>query len=73
MTGKGSQHPAASLSDTESELLLVYRGLSAEGQEYVLKRAKSIHRDEYDRSGKHRRPSNDRPNPGPPNTTPDGH
>lgn len=69
MTGKGAQHPVASLSDAESELLLIYRALSSEGQEYVLKRAKSVHRDEYDRTGKHRRLSDDPP----PTTTKDGH
>lgn len=72
MTGKGAQQPIASLSETEAELLLVYRALSAEGREYVLKRARSVHRDEYDRTGKHRRFGDDAP-PASPGKTPDGH
>lgn len=49
LTGKGSRKPVSSLSDEESELLLLYRGLSPVGQQYVLGRTKQVHADEYSR------------------------
>ncbi len=49
MTGRGHQHPISALSETESELILLYRSLSGEGRDYVLGRARSVHRDELER------------------------
>lgn len=72
MTGKGSQHPVGALSEKEAELLLVYRALSNDGQNYVLGRARSIHKDEYDQTGKQRRFGKERPDGDAPNS-PEGH
>lgn len=49
MTGKGAQHPVSALGESEAELVLIYRSLSPEGREYVLGRARTLHRDEYER------------------------
>lgn len=72
MTGKGSQHPISTLSDDESDLVVVYRSLSPEGRGYVLGRARAIHKDEHGRDDPHRR--EDPPSPrGPKPQKPDGH
>lgn len=47
LTGKGPRNPISSLTDEESELLLVFRTLSSAGQTYLLARAHEMHRDEY--------------------------
>lgn len=49
MTGKGAQHSVSALGESEAELILLYRSLSPEGREYVLGRARNVHRDEYER------------------------
>jgi transcriptional regulator with XRE-family HTH domain len=49
LTGKGSRKPVTSLSEGEAELLLLYRSLSAVGQQYVLGRTKQVHADEHQR------------------------
>jgi transcriptional regulator with XRE-family HTH domain len=55
MTGRGTQHPVSALTDAESELILLFRSLSNESREYVLGRARSVHRDEHDQRQPHRR------------------
>jgi transcriptional regulator with XRE-family HTH domain len=48
MTGRGNQQPISSLGEDESELVLLFRSLSQEGRQYVLGRARSVHRDEHE-------------------------
>lgn len=47
MTGKGSQQQISSLSEQESELILLFRSVSQEAQQYVLGRARNVHQDEH--------------------------
>lgn len=60
MTGKGPQHSVSALSERESELVLLFRLLSTEGQDYILGRARSVHRDEHE-VGIQRRRATDHP------------
>lgn len=48
MTGKGSQQAVTALSEKESELVLLFRGLSTEGQDYILGTTRSVARHERD-------------------------
>lgn len=57
MTGKGVQNSVSLLTDAESELILLFRALSTESRDYVLGRARSVHRDEHDRQEPRRRAS----------------
>lgn len=49
LTGKGPQSPIHSLTPDESELILLFRALSAPSRGYVLGRTRDVYRDEYDR------------------------
>jgi transcriptional regulator with XRE-family HTH domain len=69
MTGKGTQQSVSSLSEGEAELVLLYRSLSSEGRDYVLGRARSVHRDEHEaKPEQQRRRASDSPG-----TKPEGH
>jgi transcriptional regulator with XRE-family HTH domain len=72
MTGKGPQHAVSILTDQESELVLLFRSLSSESREYVLGRARTVHKDEHDRHPPRRRATDTQIDVEPPNT-PDGH
>jgi transcriptional regulator with XRE-family HTH domain len=73
MTGKGAQNQISTLADDESELLLLYRALSSESRQYVLGRARSVHKDEH-ALHPHRRKEDQRGSVAiPPTTTKDGH
>lgn len=61
MTGKGSPQAPVALSDKEAELVLVFRELSTEGQDYVIGRAKSVQRDERAAAGPRRRTTDQPP------------
>lgn len=47
LTGKGQQSPISSLTEGESELILLFRAMSQAGKDYVLGRARDIYRDEF--------------------------
>lgn len=47
LTGKGPRNPVSSLTDEESELLLLYRAVSDAARAYILDRVRVIHRGEY--------------------------
>jgi transcriptional regulator with XRE-family HTH domain len=47
VTGEGPKHTVAVKGDTETELLLYFRSLSAEGKQYLLARARDLHTDEH--------------------------
>lgn len=47
VTGDGPKHIVASKGDKETELLLYYRALSHEGQQYLIARARSMLNDEH--------------------------
>lgn len=59
MTGKGAQQQIASFSDAETELILLFRALSSDGQSYILGRAKAIQADEHNHPTHLRRRSGD--------------
>lgn len=62
MTGKGTQQPVATLTDPESELLLLFRALTSEGRAYILARVASLHREEHrNASGKRTDPPSPQP------------
>lgn len=61
MTGKGQQHPVASMTSEEAEFLLLFRSISPEGRQYSMTRLRSLHADEMKR-----------PRPGTPPPRPDG-
>jgi transcriptional regulator with XRE-family HTH domain len=54
MTGKGPQQVVSALSEKESELVLSFRQLSEEGQDYILSRVRAIHADEQERRPRRR-------------------
>jgi transcriptional regulator with XRE-family HTH domain len=65
MTGKGTQHPVATLTEPEAELLLLFRALTNEGRAYILARINSLHREEHRNSNGKRtdpQPDNHKPN-----------
>jgi transcriptional regulator with XRE-family HTH domain len=47
VTGDGPKHTVASKGDKETELLMYYRALSQEGQQYLLARARDMLSDEH--------------------------
>lgn len=47
LSGKGDPRTVSSMSDDESELLILYRSLSPSGRGYVLGRARDVHQDEH--------------------------
>lgn len=50
MTGKGPKHPVSTLSEAESELLLLFRAISEPARAYIMSRVRLIHRDECHQS-----------------------
>lgn len=62
LTGAGLRHPVTSLTGDESELLLLFRAVSAAARAYFLSRMRDIHRDEY---GPQRPPPPPAPEPRP--------
>lgn len=66
LTGKGTQNPVASLTEEESELVLLFRALSPSGRAYILGRTKDVYRDEYQsRAAPPKEPPADNPRPRP--------
>lgn len=63
LTGKGQQSPVSSLTAEESELVLLFRAISAAGKDYILVRTRDIYRGEYERTQHEtsEKPSSDRP------------
>lgn len=49
LDGKGERNPLSTYTSEESEMLLLYRDLSPEGKEYILRRTQSVHSDEHAR------------------------
>lgn len=60
LTGKGERHPVNTLTPEESELLLLYRDMSPEGQDYILRQTRTVHREEHSRPSR-RDPDDDTP------------
>lgn len=54
MTGKGPPQVISALSEKESELVVLFRGMSEEAQDYVLARARAIHAEEQERHPRRR-------------------
>lgn len=65
VTGEGPKHTVTSKGDKETELLMYYRALSHEGQQYLLARARDLASDEHkprtSRPGDFRHPGSDDP------------